>query len=233
MILAPIVVKRSPDMDAAAEEVTGAEKALVGFRPVYVWESQTYGQPLAEISAVTGDPGDYADRLKSYVAQLGIALEYSSDIAPAKGMSHGGKIILLPKLSPAETFSTLVHEVAHEKLHRTERRAETNRCFANPQRTLSVRLARKPMDLPFGRGCRKCRLLTNLQGKGGPSLAPLTYATTERFSSTASIPSRTPYFQISLTNSPSPSSGRRARSSKIRDTRVARTLRVPAPEISR
>jgi antirestriction factor ArdC-like protein len=128
MILAPIVVKRSPDKDAAAEELTGTEKALVGFRPVYVWdESQTDGKPLAEISMVTGDPGDYADRLKTYVTQLGIALEYSCEIAPAKGVSHGGKITLLPDLSPAATFSTLVHEVAHEKLHRTERRAETTR----------------------------------------------------------------------------------------------------------
>jgi len=129
MILAPIVVKRSTDKDAApAEELTGTAKALVGFRPVYVWdESQTDGEPLTEISPVTGDPGDYTDRLKSYVAQLGIALEYSSDIAPAKGVSHGGRITLLPNLSPAEAFSTLVHEVAHEKLHRTERRAETTR----------------------------------------------------------------------------------------------------------
>ena len=66
MILAPIVVKRSADKDAAAEELNGTEKALVGFRPVYVWdESQTDGKPLAEISMVTGDPGDYTDRLKS------------------------------------------------------------------------------------------------------------------------------------------------------------------------
>ena len=128
MILAPIVVKRSTDKDAAAEELNGKEKALVSFRPVYVWdESQTDGKPLAEVSMVTGDPGDYADRLKTYVAELGIALEYSSDIAPAKGVSHAGRITLLPNLSPAEGFGTLVHEVAHEKLHRTERRAETTR----------------------------------------------------------------------------------------------------------
>ena len=52
MILAPIAVKRSADKDAvAAEERIGAEKAMVGFRPVYVWdESQTDGEPLAEIS---------------------------------------------------------------------------------------------------------------------------------------------------------------------------------------
>jgi hypothetical protein len=128
MILAPIVVKRSPEKDTTVEEPNGTEKALVGFRPVYVWdESQTDGEPFAEISIVTGDPGDYTERLKAYVAELGIALEFSSDIAPAKGVSHGGKITLLPDLPPAETFSTLVHEVAHEKLHRTERRAETTR----------------------------------------------------------------------------------------------------------
>jgi hypothetical protein len=56
MILAPMVVKRS-DGKEAAEELTGTEKALVGFRPVYVWdESQTDGNPLAEISLVTGEP---------------------------------------------------------------------------------------------------------------------------------------------------------------------------------
>ncbi len=39
MILAPVVVKRRDDNDASAgEERTGAEKALVGFRPVYVWD---------------------------------------------------------------------------------------------------------------------------------------------------------------------------------------------------
>jgi hypothetical protein len=54
-------------------------------------------------------------------------LEYFSDVAPAKGISHGGKITLVPNVSPAESFLTLVHEVAHEQLHRTERRAETTR----------------------------------------------------------------------------------------------------------
>ena len=75
----------------------------------------------------SGDPGDYTDRLKIYVAQLRIALEYSSDLAPAKGVSHGGKITLFPNLLPAENFATLAHETAHELLHRTERRAETTR----------------------------------------------------------------------------------------------------------
>jgi hypothetical protein len=42
-------------------------------------------------------------------------------------MSEGGRITLLPKLDAAETFSVLVHEVAHELLHRGDRRKGTTR----------------------------------------------------------------------------------------------------------
>jgi hypothetical protein len=42
----------------------------------------------------------------------GIALHYSEDIAPARGVSEGGKITLLPAMSPAQTFATLAHECA-------------------------------------------------------------------------------------------------------------------------
>jgi hypothetical protein len=40
-------------------------------------------------------------------------LSFSERIAPAKGLSHGGKITLLSGMQPAEEFSTLVHEIAH------------------------------------------------------------------------------------------------------------------------
>ena len=37
----------------------------------------------------------------------------NTDIAPALGMSYGGRIVLLPGQTKAEEFSTLVHETAH------------------------------------------------------------------------------------------------------------------------
>jgi hypothetical protein len=40
-------------------------------------------------------------------------------------MSCGKKIILLPGMARAEQFSTLVHELAHELLHRDARRSQT------------------------------------------------------------------------------------------------------------
>jgi len=42
-------------------------------------------------------------------------------------MSYGGKITLLTGMKPAEEFSTLVHEIAHEMLHRGNRRTLTNK----------------------------------------------------------------------------------------------------------
>ncbi len=42
-------------------------------------------------------------------------------------MSYGGLIAVLPGQAPAEEFSTLVHELAHEMLHKAERRTATTR----------------------------------------------------------------------------------------------------------
>jgi len=122
VILAPMVGRKKSD-DELTED---AETRLFGFRAAHVFDvSQTEGEPLPEFARVTGDPQQHTDRLKAFVAAKGIALEFSDRIAPAKGMSSGGKITLLPNLDAAETFSVLVHEAAHELLHRGERRSQT------------------------------------------------------------------------------------------------------------
>ncbi|MFN8006768.1 MAG: ArdC family protein [Terriglobia bacterium] len=124
-ILAPIISKR--ETAAETRNFQGEQSpVLVGVRPVIVFDySQTEGDPLPQFTTVKGDPKDYTERLKAYIAQSGITIEYSSDIAPAKGLSEGGKITLQPDLSPAEMFSVLVHEYSHERLHKDARRAET------------------------------------------------------------------------------------------------------------
>lgn len=126
MILAPILRPRSEEVD---ERVSGDElRPAVGFRAVYVFDvTQTDGAPLPEIGSVNGDPGSYCERLERFVREQGIMLEYSADIAPAKGISEGGKIKLLPGQAPAETVATLAHEIAHERLHRADRRASTTK----------------------------------------------------------------------------------------------------------
>jgi len=125
LILAPIV---RPKDHRAEQAETDESSTAVGFRAAYVFDiSQTDGQELPEIGSVIGDPREYRDRLGKFVTEHGILLEYSQDIAPARGTSAGGKITLLPGQAPAEDFSTLAHEVAHELMHRDERRSSTSK----------------------------------------------------------------------------------------------------------
>ncbi len=76
---------------------------------------------------VQGDPSHYGQRLRGFASSQGIAIEYSDEIAPARGASSGGRVTLLPGQPPAEEFSTLAHELAHELLHRSDRREKTSR----------------------------------------------------------------------------------------------------------
>ena len=116
-ILAPVIgVRRKKDEEAEKDVRTQNQAVLVGFRAAYVFDvSQTEGQELPGVlrAASPGNAGEYRDRLVDFVIAQGIALEFKESIAPALGMSYGGKIALLPGQSSAEEFSTLVHELAH------------------------------------------------------------------------------------------------------------------------
>ena len=116
-ILAPMIVKvQSKDLEKPDQSRGKAHVA--GFRTAYVFDlNQTEGRDLPQFASVQGDPQDYAEKLKSVIAGRGIAVEYDATIAPAQGVSSGGRIRLVPDMKPAEEFSVLVHELAHEMLH--------------------------------------------------------------------------------------------------------------------
>ncbi len=123
LILAPLVGRRKGD------EIEETEASRVfGFKAAYVFDvSQTDGEPLPEFAKVQGDPAEYLARLKELVAKEDITLLYDNRIRPALGVSQGGTIKLAEGMEPAEQFSTLTHELAHELLHRGERRLATNK----------------------------------------------------------------------------------------------------------
>lgn len=127
-ILAPVIVKREVKDEQAAKADSRILQQPVGFRTAFVFDvSQTEGQELPEFATVKGDAGQYAERLKSFLQARAIELKYDASISPARGTSYGGSISILPGMTSAEEFSTLVHEAAHELLHRNERRHETSR----------------------------------------------------------------------------------------------------------
>jgi len=117
-ILAPMVGRRSTKdvaTDEASEDATTeGQRTLYGFRAVYVFDvSQTEGKDLPTLTEVNGDVSGYRERLFKFVEAQSVEISFSERIAPAKGLSYGGKIKLLSGMQPAEEFSTLVHEIAH------------------------------------------------------------------------------------------------------------------------
>jgi len=128
-ILAPIVgIKRKKKEEAEKDITKQNVPVLVGFRSAYVFDvSQTEGAELPAMREISGNAGENRDRLISFIERQGIELVFTERIAPALGMSYGGRIAILPGQSKAEEFSTLVHELAHEMLHKAERRTATTK----------------------------------------------------------------------------------------------------------
>ena len=116
-ILAPIIGRREAESDG------DNARTVKGFRAAYVFDvEQTDGEPLAEPGEASGDPGVKTAVLKTAILERGIILESVDDLDGALGTSSGGHIRLLNGLSPAVEFTTLVHEYAHELLHRADNR---------------------------------------------------------------------------------------------------------------
>ena len=113
-ILAPMIGTKRQRDEQPVEQSDKPRPLLIGFRIVYVFDiAQTDGKELPEPATVSGEVGTHHDRLFEFVQQQGIELEYNERIAPAQGVSYGGRIVLLPGQTKAEEFSTLVHELAH------------------------------------------------------------------------------------------------------------------------
>jgi len=150
-ILAPMIRKS----EAVKAENSDAERVLLGFRGCAVFDySQTEGRNLPSIGSVDGDPTHYLERLTQFVTGQGVVLRYAEEIAPARGVSEGGKITLLPGMSPAETFATLVHECAHEMLHRQENRAELSKRQKETEAEAVAFVVCRAVGLETGNACQ-------------------------------------------------------------------------------
>ena len=151
-ILAPMIgFKRKKDAEAEQDITKQNVPVLVGFRAVYVFDVlQTEGKELPGMDGVKGEVGEHRDRLIDFITTQGIELEFNEHIAPAMGMSYGGKIVLLPGQSKAEEFATLVHELAHEMLHKAERRTQTTKTVRETEAEAIAFVVSKAVGLQTG-----------------------------------------------------------------------------------
>ncbi len=114
----PLPKSESPDDEAA----------MMGFKVVHVFDiAQTDGDPLPETASIGGRIGINLARIEQAVLQADIQFEYEAIDGGAKGYSTGGKIAVEQKLSDAEKFAVIAHELAHERLHHGDRRGTTTK----------------------------------------------------------------------------------------------------------
>ncbi len=134
-IMAPVVYRKRNEfinakamMDEKQPTEEDSEETIRTFKAVYVFDiNQTKGKDLPEFASVEGEPEEHLDKLKSLIQSKDITLEYSKYLGGAEGASSGGHIAIKDGLRPAEEFSVLVHELAHEMLHQNPEGSKTSK----------------------------------------------------------------------------------------------------------
>jgi antirestriction protein ArdC len=151
-ILAPIIgVKRKKDEEAEKDITKQNTRLLVGFRNAYVFDvTQTEGAELPAMREMCGEVGENRDRLLSFIGQQGIDLVFTENIRPALGVSYGGRIAIFPGQSKAEEFATLVHELAHEMLHKADRRTTTTKVVKETEAEAVAFIVSKAVGVKVG-----------------------------------------------------------------------------------
>ena len=95
-------------------------RKVIGYKIVYVFDvSQTEGKPLPEAPIVAQGYGSaLLPVLEGIATDLGIGLEYRAMSGSHHGTSYGGSIEVDSELDDAGKTSVIVHELAHELLHK-------------------------------------------------------------------------------------------------------------------
>lgn len=124
VIIAPMILKPKEGAESLDQE---ADK-VVRFRAAYVFDlAQTEGEALPTLDRTGGDPGQHLAMLEAAVRADGIVLETVGSLGGADGVSMGGSIRVVAGLAPAERFSVLAHEWAHEILHQADRESRPSK----------------------------------------------------------------------------------------------------------
>lgn len=138
LIQAPIQYRHTTTTETTRnnreEDNTVTVTRISGFKAAHVFDiTQTQGSDLPEFATVQGNPGEHLEQLKTTIHKRSITLNYSDDMGGAIGRSSGGTITIQTGLPPAEEFSVLIHELAHELLHHKPNQEKTTRTMRETQ----------------------------------------------------------------------------------------------------
>ena len=126
MILAPCQYKKLVDKEVENEDGTKQKQTVFeqrqGFKVAYVFDvSQTEGRELPNISVseLSGEVADFTAIYDRLAALSPLPVEQGHVPGTAKGYASflEQRIVVRPGMSEVQTIKTLVHEIAHAKLH--------------------------------------------------------------------------------------------------------------------
>jgi hypothetical protein len=122
-IFAPMIAGRSASKTESTEDDGQAEddrkRITTNFRISYVFDiSQTEGEPLVDLAPIVGSPGESLDALLDVYRKLEIKVVFTQLPHSVQGYSLGGEVRVQDDLDDAQAFRVLVHELAHEMMHK-------------------------------------------------------------------------------------------------------------------
>lgn len=124
-ILAPCPYKRILEQEQTGPEDGQQADTVLRFKVATVFDvSQTEGRelPTLGVDELTGDVPGYAELYDRLTAYAPVPVEVEPVPGEAKGYfsTQEQRIVLRPGMSQVQTLKTLVHEIAHSKLHTPE-----------------------------------------------------------------------------------------------------------------
>lgn len=125
-ILAPCPIKKRVESEDGQEQEVVVQTL---FKVVYVFDvSQTEGDPLPEAPITSsGDGKGLLPIVEQLAKEKNIDIEYRTLKGSHHGTSFGGRIEIDNRLDEAGKVAVVIHELAHEELHATEKGKELSR----------------------------------------------------------------------------------------------------------
>lgn len=126
----------------------GTEEERLGFRASYVFDiqdtAQIQGKPPVQIGVdnLSGSVQNFGDLLLCLTTCADIPIEYSKIKGKANGCytenDGAPKIIIDSSLSEIQTIKTLIHEIAHSRLHSSKNTEKSEKKKTRDQRELEA-----------------------------------------------------------------------------------------------
>lgn len=127
---------------------TGEEQERLGFKASYVFDiedtAQISGKPVVQIGVenLAGSVQNFSDLLLCLTTCADIPIEYSKIKGKANGCytenDGAPKIVIDSSLSEIQTVKTLIHEIAHSRLHSSKNTGKEEKKKTRDQRELEA-----------------------------------------------------------------------------------------------